>query len=90
MLHLLQRFKVAMDRHCSKLLIMDKKQRFDCSPLSVSQGPRFTALCPRNALSERGIRAAIKFGLAVGTQVERECERIGQRGDRLNIATSAT
>lgn len=35
MLPLLQRFKVAMDRHCSKLLVMDKTQRFECSPLSV-------------------------------------------------------
>ncbi|AIO69434.1 hypothetical protein DM82_5632 [Burkholderia oklahomensis] len=59
MLHLLQCFKVAMDRHCSKLLIMDKKQRFECSPLSVRQGPRVPAFYARNALSECGIRAAI-------------------------------
>ncbi|PXX25123.1 hypothetical protein NA66_102976 [Burkholderia pyrrocinia] len=66
-----------MDWHCSKLLIMDKKQRFECSPLGVRQGPRATSLRPSNALRERGIRAAIRFGLAMGTQVERERERTG-------------
>ncbi|MFP3541118.1 hypothetical protein, partial [Pseudomonas sp. SIMBA_044] len=35
MLSLLQRFKEAMDRHCSKLLVMAMTQRFECSPLSV-------------------------------------------------------
>lgn len=35
MLSLLQRFKEAMDRHCSKLLVMAMTLRFECSPLSV-------------------------------------------------------
>lgn len=89
MLHPLQRFKVAMDWHSSKLLIMNKEQRFEYFPLSVRQGPRVTALCPRNALSECRIGTTIRFGLAVGSQVERKCEHIGQRGDRLNVTTSA-
>ncbi|KER68465.1 hypothetical protein HR51_28800 [Burkholderia cepacia] len=92
MLHLLQCFKVAMDWHCSKLLIMDKKQRFECSSLGVRQGPRVTALCTRNAPGECGIGAAIQFCFAVWTQVEREHEHehIGERGDRLNVTVSVT
>ncbi|KVQ18844.1 hypothetical protein WL99_16005 [Burkholderia cepacia] len=89
MLHLLQRFKIAMDRHRSKLLIMNTKQRFECSPFRVCKSPLATPLCPRNALVECEIRGAIQFRFAVGTQIEREREHIGQRGDRLNIATAA-
>ncbi|SPV09908.1 Uncharacterised protein [Burkholderia cenocepacia] len=89
MLHLLQCFKIAMDRHRSKLLIMNTKQRFECSPFRVCKSPLATPLCPLNALVECEIRGAIQFRVAVGTQIERERERIGQRGDRLNFTTAA-
>ncbi|AOJ10129.1 hypothetical protein WS71_23100 [Burkholderia mayonis] len=39
------------------------------------------------SLVECRIRGAIQFRFAVGTQIEREREHIGQRGDRLNITT---
>ena len=89
MLHALQRFKIAMDRHRSKLLIMITKQRFECSPFRVCKSPPATPLCPRNPLVECEVRGAIKFRFAVGTQIEREREYIGQRGDRLDITTAA-
>ncbi|KVS67641.1 hypothetical protein WK41_21875 [Burkholderia cepacia] len=88
MLHLLQRFKIAMDRHSAKLLIVNTKQRFERGPFPVRQSPLTTPLCPRNALVECGIRGAKQFRFAVGTQIEREREHIGQRGDRLNITTA--
>ncbi|KVG59955.1 hypothetical protein WS79_07140 [Burkholderia territorii] len=88
MLHLLPRFKIAMDRHSAKLLIVNTKQRFERGPFPVCQNP-FAPLCPRNALVECEIRGAIQFRFVGGTQIEREREHIGQRGDRLNIATAA-
>ncbi|WP_155704518.1 hypothetical protein [Burkholderia cepacia] len=39
MLHLLQRFKIAMDRHSAKLLIVNTKQRFERGPFPVCQNP---------------------------------------------------
>ncbi|KGS88052.1 hypothetical protein [Burkholderia pseudomallei] len=72
MLHLLQCFKIAMDRHRSKLLITNTKQGFECSPFRVCKSPLATPLCPRNALVECEIRGAIQFRFAVGTQIERE------------------
>lgn len=59
MLHLLQRSKRAMDRLRSKLLIMNTKQRFECTPFRVCKSPLATLLCPRNALVECEVRGAI-------------------------------
>ncbi|KVV46084.1 hypothetical protein WT27_06885 [Burkholderia territorii] len=67
MLHLFQCFKIAMDRHRSKLLIMNTKQRFECSPFRGCKNPLATPLCPHNALVECEIRGAIQFRFAVGT-----------------------
>lgn len=61
MLHLLQRFKIAMDRHRSNSLITNTKQRFECSPFRVYKSPLATPLSPRNALVEREIRGSIPF-----------------------------
>ncbi|KVT03824.1 hypothetical protein WT24_25650 [Burkholderia sp. MSMB1078WGS] len=77
-----------MDRHSTKLLIMNTKQRFECSPFRIRQNPLATPLCPRNALVECRVCGAIQFRFTVGTQIERECEHIGQSGDRLNITTA--
>ncbi|KPJ35591.1 hypothetical protein BMUNKI379_07150 [Burkholderia multivorans] len=76
MLHFLKGFKIAMDRHCGKLFIVNKEQRFECGPFRVGQSPPAAQLCSRNALAERRIRRAVQFGSAVGTQIECECEYI--------------